>query len=154
MNAQLAGARAKQISPNANVIAQVEQLPQLKSGISDGVFLHVDLEPLPILLQMCKSSLAHQTDRHNPSRDAHGHSRRLEFLGSLPTVFAQNLRHNMAEVVLAWIGRVPESLNLFDLLAPYLIDVVVECQCESSSWKNVRTMEAVIINGVSLGNYV
>ena len=59
MNAEFARARAKQISPNPYVIAQVEQFPQFIPGIADGVLLDVDQQPLPILLQVRESSLTH-----------------------------------------------------------------------------------------------
>jgi hypothetical protein len=42
----------------------------------------------------------------------------------------------VAEVVLAGISGMAERLNLFDLLAPNLINVVVECQCNSSIFLN------------------
>src|ERR1700758_2836168 len=127
MNTQFTRARAKQISTHTNVIAQIEQLPQLKPRVANRVLLHVNLQPLAILLEMRKSSLAHQADRHDASCNAHRHARRLELLGSLPTVFTQNLRDGMAEVVLAGISRLSESFNLLELLAPDLIYVVVEC---------------------------
>ncbi len=128
MNAEFARARAKQISANANVIAQVEQLPQFVSRIADRVFLDVDLQPLAILLQVREPGLAHQPDRHDASRHPHRHPRRFQFLRRLPAVLGQNLRHGVAVVELSRISRMPESLNLLQLLAPDFINVFVECQ--------------------------
>ncbi len=128
MDAQLSGARAKQISADADVIAQVKQLPKLESRIADRIFFHVDLQPLPILLQVRKPSLPHQPDRHDAARHAHGHARRFQFLCSLPAILAQYLRNGMAEVVFPRICGLPKRLNLLELVAPDFIDVVVEWQ--------------------------
>ncbi len=128
MDAELARARAKQISANSNVIAQVEQLPQFKAGIADRIFLDVDLQPLAVLLQVREPGLAHQPYRHDASRHPHGHARRFQFLRGLPAILGQNLRHGVAVVVLPRISRMPESLNLFQLLAPDFINIFVECQ--------------------------
>ena len=128
MNAEFARARAKQISADADMIAQVKQLPQFKAGIADRVFLDVDLQPLPVLLQVREPGLAHQPDRHDASRNPHRHPRRFQFLGGLPAVLGQNLRHGVAEVKLSRISRMPESLNLLQLLAPDFINIFVECQ--------------------------
>src|ERR1035441_8227675 len=133
MNAEFARTRAKQISANPYVIAQVEQLPQFEAGIADRVFLDVDLQLLPVLLQVREPGLAHQPERHDASRDAHRHPRSIQFLRSLPAVLGQNLRHAMAVVELPRISRMPESLNLLQLLAPDFINVFVECQCVSLS---------------------
>src|SRR5258707_235206 len=128
MNAELPRARAKQISANSNMIAQVEQLPKLVARIADRIFLDVDLQPLSVLLQVREPGLAHQPDRHDASRNPHRHPRRFQFLSSLPPVLSQNLRHGVAEVVLPRISRMPESLNLLQLLAPDFINIFVECQ--------------------------
>src|SRR5208282_409842 len=128
MNAKLARARAKQISANPNVIAQVEQLPKFKARVSDRIFFDIDLQPLPILLQVREPGLPHQPYRHDASRHPHGHPRSFQFLGSLSPILSQNLRHGMAEVKLPRISRMPESLNLLQLLAPDFINIFVECQ--------------------------
>src|ERR1700694_3180931 len=128
MDTELACARAKQISANSNMIAQVEELPQFVAGIADRVFLDVDLQPLSVLLQVREPGLAHQPDRHDASRNPHRHPRRFQFLSSLPAVLSQNLRHRVAVVVLPRISRMPESLNLLQLLAPDFINIFVEWQ--------------------------
>src|SRR3984893_2818031 len=112
MNAEFARARAKQISANSDVIAQVEQFPQFIAGIADRVFLDVDLQPLSVLLQVREPGLAHQPDRHDASRNPHRYPRRFQFLRGLPAVLSQNLRHSVAVVVLPRISGSPESLNL------------------------------------------
>ncbi len=139
MNAELARARAKQISANPNVIAQVKQLPQFEAGIAYRVFLDVDLQPLPVLLQVREPGLAHQPDRHDASRNPHRYPRRFQFLRGLPAVLVQNLRHGVAVVVLSRISRMPESLNLLQLLAPNFINAFVECQCVSLPSKKLKT---------------
>ena len=54
MDRQFAGARAKQIAADANVVAEIEQLVQLETLVADRVFLHVNLQPLSVLLQMAR----------------------------------------------------------------------------------------------------
>src|SRR5262249_15330331 len=44
VNAELPGARAKEISSDADVVAEVEQLVEFESFVADGVFLDVDLQ--------------------------------------------------------------------------------------------------------------
>ena len=48
---------------HADVVADVEQFVKLEAVVSDRVFLYVDLQPLPLLLQMTESGLAHQPNR-------------------------------------------------------------------------------------------
>src|ERR1017187_9478782 len=134
MNAEFARTRAKQISANPYVIAQVEQLPQFEAGIADRVFLDVDLQLLPVLLQVREPGLAHQPERNDAPRTPPGPPRSLQSLRSLPAILGQNLRHGMAVVELPRISRMPESLNLLQLLAPDFINVFVECQCVSLSF--------------------
>jgi hypothetical protein len=126
MNAKFAGAGAKHISADSDVIAQVQQLPKFVTGIADRIFFDVDLEPLSILLQVRKPRLAHQSDRHDASRHAHRHPRRFQFLRRLPPILGQNLRHGVAVIKLSRISRMPEGLNLLQLLAPDFINIFVE----------------------------
>ena len=126
MNAEFARARAEQISADSDMIAQVKQLPKFVSRIADRIFLDVDLQPLAVLLQVREAGLAHQPDCHDASRNPHGHARRFQFLRRLPAVLGQNLRHGVAVVKLARIRRMPESLNLLQLLAPDFINAFVE----------------------------
>src|SRR5208282_253339 len=133
MNAEFARARAKQISANSNMIAQVKQLPKFVAGIANRVFLDVDLQPLTILLQVREPGLSHQPYGHDASRNPHRHPRRFQFLRRLPAVLSENLRHGMAVVKLPRISGMPESLNLLQLLAPDFINIFVEWQCVSLS---------------------
>ena len=126
MNAEFAGAGAKKITPDANMIAQIEEFPEFKALCAYSVFLDLELEPLPILLEVRKPGLAHQPDRHDASRDAHVDPRCFQFLACLAAVFGEDLWNGVAEVVLARICRLPESFNLLQLLAPDFVDVFVE----------------------------
>ncbi len=73
VDAEFAGARAKQISADADVVAEVEQLIELESFFADCIFLDVNLEALAALLQVSESGFAHQADGHNASSDADVH---------------------------------------------------------------------------------
>ena len=125
---QFAGARAKQISADSDVVAEIEQLVQLESFFADRVFLDVDLQPLPVLLQVGEPGLAHQPDGHDAPGDAHVDARILQLLGSLLRVLRQNLRNGVSEFVLAGIDLLSQSFNLFQLLPPQFVDFLVECQ--------------------------
>ena len=128
VNGKLAGTRAKQISAYADVVAEIEQFVELESFLSDRIFLHVNLQPLSALLQMSKSGLAHQTDRHEASGNAYVHAWTLQLLSRLVGVLRDNLRNRVGEVVLRRISLLPESLDLFQFLAPQFVDFLVECQ--------------------------
>src|SRR5258708_35189969 len=67
---QLTSPGAEEITAGANVIAEVEELVKFESFFSHGIFLHVNLQTLSVLLQMGKPSFSHETDRHDPSSDA------------------------------------------------------------------------------------
>ena len=92
MHGEFAGAGAKQISADSDVIAQVEELVKLESLFADRIFLDVDLQPLSILLQVREAGLSHQADGHDAPGDAHVHSRSLQLLGRFLRVLRQNLR--------------------------------------------------------------
>ena len=92
------------LSSNPNVIAQVEQLPRFEASIADHVFLEVDPQQLPVLLQVREAGLAHQQDRHDASRNVLGDARSFQYLRCLPVVRGQGLRHGVNEVVLPRIS--------------------------------------------------
>jgi len=126
VNAEFAGTGAELISSDADVIAKVEQLPEFKAGIADGIFLDVELETLSFLLQVCESGFAHQTDGHDASGNAHIDAGRLQIFARLAAVGSQNLRDGVAEVVFVRIGGLPESLNLLQLFTPDFVNIFVE----------------------------
>ena len=71
MHGELASFGAEQISGDSHVIAEIKQFVKLETVFADGIFFHVNLEPLPILLQMREASFSHQANRHNPPGHAH-----------------------------------------------------------------------------------
>src|ERR1035441_10659977 len=103
MNAELSRARAKRISANPYVIAQVKQLPKFEAGIADRILLDIDLQPLPVLLQVREPGLGHQPEHHDAPRTPHRPPRRVQLLRSLPAVLGPNLRHGVAVVELSRI---------------------------------------------------
>ncbi len=100
------------------MVAEIEQLVQLKAHVTDRIFLHVDLQPSAFLLQVAEPCLAHQPDRHDAPGHTHVHARVLQLLGSLLRVLRQNLRDGVGELVLVAVRGLPERLDLFQLLAP------------------------------------
>src|ERR1017187_4718351 len=95
----------------------------LQSAIDNANFLStekgldVDLDNLYV-----KHAVANDGPRMKRIR----HPRRFQFLRRLPAVLGQNLRDGVAVVKLARILRMPESLNLLQLLAPDIINIYVE----------------------------
>src|ERR1700722_6147364 len=128
MNREFAGARAKEISADPDVIAQVEQLVQFETLLTPRVSLHINLQLLSVLLQVRESGLAHQADRHDASGDTYVDARLLKFLGSLPSVQRQDLFKSGRYFVVTAIRGLSESFNLFQLLAPQVINLIVEGQ--------------------------
>ncbi len=128
MDRKLAGSSAKQISADPDVVAEVEQFVQFESFFPHRIFLDVNLQSLAALLEVGKSSLPHQPDRHEPAGNAYVDPRILQLLGSLVRVLRKNLRNGVTEIVLARIRRLTESFDLFQLLAPQFVNFLVESQ--------------------------
>ena len=104
------------------------KLVKLESLFAHRIFLHVDLQPLPTLLQMGESRLAHQPDRHDAPGDAHGHAILSSCFAGLSRVIGQNLRNRVGVFVAVRIRLLSESFNLLQFLAPQFVDFFVECQ--------------------------
>ena len=100
------------------MVAQVEQFVELKAFLADSILLHVNLQPLRVLLQVGKSGLAHQANRHNASRNPHVDWRSREFFRSFFRIPGENLRNCVREIVFCRIRRLAERFNLLDLLQP------------------------------------
>ena len=127
VNAELAGARAKQITARADVIAEVEQFVKVESFFTDRVFFHVDLEALALLLDVRESGLAHEADGHDASGDASVDAIGFELLGSLLAVVGENLRDGVCGLVMIRIGLLAERFDLAQLVFAKVINVLVEC---------------------------
>ena len=110
------------------MVAEIEQLVEFEAFFADRIFLDVNLQPLPALLQVCEPGLAHEPDGHDAPGDAHVDARILQLLGGFLRVLRENLRNGVGEVVLARIGLLAESFDLFQFLAPQFVDFLVECQ--------------------------
>src|SRR5258706_7741362 len=126
VNAEFARTGAEEIAAYADMVAKVEQFPEFEAGIADRVFLYVELQALPVLLQVREPGFAHQSDSHDASGNAHVYACGLEFFAGLATVRRQNLRDGMAEVELVRISGLPESFNLLQLLAADLVNAFVK----------------------------
>ena len=110
------------------MIAEVEQLVKLESFFADGVFLHVNLEPLSLLLQVRETGFSHQANGHNPAGDARIYSGIFQLLRGFLRVLRQDLRDGMGKFVFCGIDPLPKSLNAFQLLAPQFVNIFVEWQ--------------------------
>ena len=115
MNAQLAGPRAKEISGHANVVAQIEQLVELKALLANRILPDINLQPLAILLQMRKAGLALAANRHQPPGYRDIHPLCFESLGGSLAILRPNLRDGVGRNVLVGISLLPEGGNLLQL---------------------------------------
>jgi hypothetical protein len=128
VHAEFAGAGAKQVSAHADVVAEVEQFVELETLLTNRIFLHVNLQLLPTLLQMREPGLAHEANRHDAPGDAHVHAHLFELFRGLRQIVGQNLRDGVRELVLAAVRGLAQGLNPFQFLAPQFVNFVVECQ--------------------------
>ncbi len=112
----------------ADVVAQVEQLVKLESLVADGIFLHVNLQLLPALLQVRKPGLAHQPDRHDASGHAHVDRAISPVPRRLAEYSARICGNGVREFVFRRISALPQRFNLLQLLAPQFVYFFVECQ--------------------------
>ena len=128
MNGEFAGPGTEQISAYANVITEVEQAIQLKSLLPDGILLHIDLQSLPILLQMSKTCLAHEPVRHNAAGDADLYAACVQLFRRLLRKSGKDLPNVIGVVVAVGIRPLTEGFNLLQLFAAQFVNVLVECQ--------------------------
>ena len=112
------------------MVAQVEQLVELETLLSDRVFLDVNLKLLPRLLQMGEPGLAHEADGHDAPGDSHRDARSFQLLAGLVRIGFENLRNGMRELVLAGVGRLAQCFNLLELVAAKFVNLLVECHRE------------------------
>src|SRR5260370_3312288 len=70
-NGQLIGLGSKQVPAHANRVAQIQQVKQLKSLLSDNIFLYIDLSALSASLQVRKTRFPHQPESHDAAGDTH-----------------------------------------------------------------------------------
>ena len=83
MNAQFAGAGAKQIAFDADDVADVENLVQLVVALRNRVFADVDLKLFALLHQVQEAGLAHAANGLDAAGDDDARLERVQFLGRL-----------------------------------------------------------------------
>src|SRR5262249_51093007 len=110
---KLARAGAEEVSFNADDVADVEELEELKIALGDGVFLDVNLHPLAGLLKVHEARLAHGTARHHATGDADADFGR-ELFGGLRAVGGEDLRDGVRELEAAAVGQVAECFYFAD----------------------------------------
>jgi hypothetical protein len=95
------------------VIAQVEQFVEFETFFAYRILLHVNLQPLPALLQVRKSGLTHEPDSHNASGNTYIDAWTFQLFGGLVRVIRDNLRNRMGGLVFRWVNLLTERFNLF-----------------------------------------
>ena len=134
VNAEFAGARAEQVAFDAQDVADVEQLEEGEIVLADGIFLDVDLEALAVLLHVRETGLAHVTERHEASGDAHPHLRH-ELFGGLGAVLREDGGHRVGELVPAAVAAVAQRLDFADARQPLFEQVIFKGQIRLL-WRN------------------
>ena len=117
MDRQLAGSRAEQITADADVVAQVEQLVERESLLADRVEPHVNLQPRAVLLQRGEAGLALRRMAMMRPATATVIALGLQLLAGrrVPLGAHRGIGACVCERELVGIGRLPQLLNLFQL---------------------------------------
>ncbi len=110
VDAQLAGAGPEQVALHADDVADIQHLEELEIALADRIFLHVNLQPLAVLLEVREARLAHVANSHHASGHTHAHFG-CEFLGGLGAVCAQDLGNGVGEIVAPAVGAVAQRLD-------------------------------------------
>src|SRR5512133_53119 len=126
MHGEFAGARAEQVSLDADKVAGVEQLEEREAVFADFILLDVDLQLSATLRQVSESGLAHQANRRDAAGNADFHARALELFRRFRRVLGQDLRNLVRGLVLVGITLLTERLDLRELLAALLIDFLFQ----------------------------
>ena len=108
---QLAGARAEQMSADADVIAEVEQREDLEVALGQGVLAEVRLDALAPVGEDEEVRLAEAADRQDPSRDGRLDLRGLERVGRRLAVRRDEGRHRVGGPEVIRIDRNAERLR-------------------------------------------
>ena len=116
MDGQFAGAGTEEIAGDADVIAQVEQLVELKALFADRVETHIDLQALAALLQLRKASLALCADGHDASGDGYLRPLGFELLGCRTVEMRAHRGNVVGGAVVIGVGGVTQCSNLLELL--------------------------------------
>ena len=102
MDGELAGAGAEEVAGDADVVAQVEQLVELKALLADSVEADVDLQAFAALLQLGEAGFALGADGHDAPGDCDYGPLRVQHFGAR----APEGRRTSARVwvVTNWLG--------------------------------------------------
>jgi hypothetical protein len=116
VDAEFAGAGAEEISFDADVVADVEELVELPELVSDGILLDVDLEFFARLLKMREAGFAHQAYGDKASGNGYGGALGFKFFARAGGELGENLRHLVAATKVMRVGRLTKSFDLLQLL--------------------------------------
>jgi hypothetical protein len=116
VDTEFAGAGAEEISFDADVVADVEELVEFPELIADGILLDVDLKFLAALLKMREAGFAHQADGDEASGNGYGGALGLKFFARAGSELGENLRHLVAATKVMRVGRLTKSFDLLQLL--------------------------------------
>src|SRR6185312_1559207 len=108
--------RAEEVSADADVVANVEQLVELETLVADGVLADVDLEAHTALLKLREPRLALLANGHYAPRDGDAGARGFEVFGGGVVVAAANGRQRMRGRKRVGIGALAQRLNLLQLI--------------------------------------
>ena len=109
-------------------------LKSCEIALAHGVFLDVDLQALAVLLQVREAGLAHVTERHEASGDAHPHLRHQLF-GGLRAILREDGGHGVRELEPAAVGAVSQRLDFANARQPLFEQVIFQGQIRLL-WRN------------------
>ena len=140
VDGELAGAGAKEVADDADVVAEVEELVQGEGVFADVVLADVDLHALAALLELGEARLALDADGHDAPGDADGDGRSVgfELLGRGVVEGGAELGDGVSGGVgvgvgglgLAQPGLLPEGGNLLQLVAAEGVEILLKLGLE------------------------
>ena len=101
------------MATHADVVAQIQQVKQLKPLLPHHILFHIDLNALPGTLQVRKPRLPHQPVRHNPPGHTHFLAAGLQLRPLHRRIVLEQLRGALRPAKFSRKCFMPKGLDLF-----------------------------------------
>ncbi len=136
MQGEFAGTGAHEEAADTDVVAQVEELVEVEERLADVILADVDLEPLPVLLDLREAGLALNPDGHDAACDGGFKVHLLKLFGGEFSPQGAQLRNAGGEAEVVGIAslcraergaeRTGDRGDLGQLLAAKLVEILFE----------------------------
>ena len=130
MDGELAGAGAKDVTRDANVVAEVEQFVELKALLSHGIQTDVNLQPLAALLELSKPGLALGANGHEAPGYCDLGPRGIQYFGRCFFKLLAQLSQGVRSNKLVGIGRLAQGCYLVQLIFAERKEIALEFRLE------------------------